>query len=83
MSKDFYLTVGQLKEVIKNMGDDVPVYYQRIEDVYFEKNGWKHDLVVPDKSIPDYQSEDNYIRAFTAFKVRQGNKSHLCITAHY
>lgn len=36
-----YLSVGDLKELIKDLPDNMPVAYQRIEDMYFEKYGWK------------------------------------------
>jgi hypothetical protein len=34
------MTVKELKEAIENLPDDAIVYYQRIEDVYFEKHNW-------------------------------------------
>lgn len=34
------LTVGKLKEAIKDLPDDMPVAYQRIEDIYFNKHSW-------------------------------------------
>lgn len=34
------LTVGKLKKSLEGMPDNTPVYYQRIEDSYFEKNNW-------------------------------------------
>lgn len=38
-----YLTVGDLLKVIKdnNLSEDVKVYYQRIEDFYFDRNNWE------------------------------------------
>ena len=40
---DFAPTAGDIREIIKNLPDDAPIYYQRIEDSYFneEGNGWK------------------------------------------
>jgi hypothetical protein len=37
------MTVGELKEFLykNNLPNDAQVFYQRIEDTYFEKNGWK------------------------------------------
>lgn len=35
-----YLTVGRLKEMIKDMPDDGLVLVQRIEDFYYENNKW-------------------------------------------
>jgi hypothetical protein len=34
-------TVGDLRRKLKGLPDGMPVYYQRIEDVYFRKRGWK------------------------------------------
>ena len=36
----YEFTVGTLKEKLKGLPDDMPVMYQRIEDVYFEKHNW-------------------------------------------
>lgn len=78
---DFYCTVGHLRRVIADLPDDAKVYYERIEDVYFERHGWTPDLLVPDDSkhiypdIPDNQ----YIRVFCAYKY----DNRLCLTAHY
>ena len=32
-----HLTVRELKAMLSDLPDETPVYYQRIEDVYFEK----------------------------------------------
>lgn len=34
------MTVRELREAISNLPDDGEVYVQRIEDFYFEDNGW-------------------------------------------
>jgi hypothetical protein len=41
--KDFYLTVGELKKFIEknNLKDESIVLIQRVEDVYYQKHGWK------------------------------------------
>jgi len=36
-----YMTVGDLKKALENVSDECEVRYQRIEDVYFDKNGWE------------------------------------------
>jgi hypothetical protein len=38
--KNGYLTVGELKKSILDMPDEGLVLIQRIEDTYFENNGW-------------------------------------------
>lgn len=38
--KSGFLTVGDLKEKIKNLPDDGLVLVQRIEDIYYEENHW-------------------------------------------
>jgi hypothetical protein len=57
--KDYYknhLTVGQLKEYLKDYPDDALVVAQRVEDVYYEKNGWQ-TLKRPDEIDPNYNNE--------------------------
>jgi len=78
---DFYLTVGQLRRVLENLPDNTKVYYQRIEDAYFEKHGWTPDLLVPDDSKHIYPDipDNEYVRAFCAFDF----EGRLCLTAHY
>lgn len=39
------MTVRELREAISNLPDDGEVYIQRIEDFYFEKNGWPVKLM--------------------------------------
>lgn len=78
--KDHYLTVGQLRQVIQNLPDEAKVYYERIEDVYFNKYGWVSDKLIP--VYPDGEADDikdEYLRAWCAFN-RDGD---VCITAHY
>lgn len=36
----FDVTVGQLKELIKDIPDDTIVYNERVEDVYFYEHSW-------------------------------------------
>lgn len=51
-----YLTVGQLKESLKDYPDDALVVSQRIEDVYYEKHGWK-TLKKPDNINPEWDNQ--------------------------
>lgn len=85
--KDHYLTVKQLKEVLKGLHPNTPVYYNRIQDVYFNKHHWKADLNIPDPDDPlgmPPHIDNDYIRAFTAFRCKdKKNKTCVCITAHY
>jgi hypothetical protein len=36
-----FLTVGELRDKLTRLPENMPVTYQRIEDVYFEKHSWK------------------------------------------
>jgi hypothetical protein len=67
------------------MDDDAHVTYERIEDVYFEKNGWKPELTVPNDAAHIHPGipEDQYVTAFCSFKYEKDGKQYLCITAHY
>lgn len=53
------LTVGKLKESLEGLPDNMPVFYQRIEDNYFEKNNWKTTKFVWDthKASPSYSKD--------------------------
>lgn len=74
--KDFdpFLTAGDLKEKLKDVPNDTPIRYQRIEDFYFVVNGWKT------KSIRWEEDEFcAYIRAFSAYYY----DGDFVINAHY
>ena len=49
---DMVLTVGELKKKLRNIKDDVPVFIERIEDVYFEEYGWTTEQII-------FQSDEN------------------------
>lgn len=68
------MTVAELRKVLDKLPDDAEVYYQRIEDVYFDHHGW-------DKTVVLDAEDDEYVGAYTAFKAADGSK--LFITAHY
>lgn len=84
---DYFLTVKKkLKEAIKDLPDDMPIYYQRIEDVYFEKYGWnKSDLSLLWEMFGDEAIYNDYIRAFSCYKHsdKKSNKEVFVINAHY
>jgi hypothetical protein len=71
-----YATVGRLKGLIKDLPDETPVYIERIEDFYFDKNGWitygtgNHD-------------DSEFILAFSSFVRTQSNIPGVFIHAHY
>lgn len=75
---DCYLTVKELKEALNraDLPDDMPVYYQRIEDSYFKDGGWKTK-----KMQFDFDADSDYIRAFSAY--RQTDEGAFVINAHY
>ncbi len=79
------LTAGELKKRIENMPDDMPVYYQRIEDVYFEKHGWEKEskkLVFDCYGDQDPKDcMDDYVPAFSAYKHPDDDV--FVINAHY
>ncbi len=78
---DTHLTVGCLKKALKGLDDDTPVYYQRIEDAYFEKFGWQKDVI----KIKDFDGivhwTDEFVRAYCV--VSTDKKPGFFITAHY
>ena len=75
------LTVGQLKEIIYKLPDDAQVFYQRIEDRYFEQGtGWTENgsQFMPSEFGGGF---DHYIRAWGC--VQYKNDKNVYITAHY
>jgi hypothetical protein len=51
-----YLTVGKLKEYLEGYPDDALVVSQRVEDFYYEKNGWE-TLKRPDPMYEGHESQ--------------------------
>lgn len=51
-----YLTVGRLKEYLKDYPDDALVVSQRVEDKYYENNGWQ-TLKRPNPLYPEFETE--------------------------
>ena len=76
-----HLTVGELKKSLENIPDDTPVYYQRIEDIYFEKHGWTNPKCYKELTF-DYHGElSPYIRAFSSYFHEERNV--FVINSHY
>lgn len=89
----YYLSVGRLREALKDLPDDMPVMYQRIEDFYFATHNWKtipivwerhNPRVFPDGDIYDGIGWSNYIIGFSAYKTEtpEGDEVFV-INAHY
>ena len=81
-NKDMYemfMTVKDLKKALENVPDDCLVVYQRIEDIYFEENGWLAKAI-------ELSWEENinslYIPAFSAYQHHK-DKDIFVINAHY
>ena len=69
-------TVKRLKELLKDVPDDTVVYYQKIDDHYFENSGWETtEMRFDDKTTSDY------IKAFSA-QYHPEDKA-FCVNAHY
>lgn len=73
-------TVGDIRKAIENLPDDAPVFYQRIEDTYFNDHNW--DTYRFPWEYPKEYSK--YILAFSAYdqETADGRKV-LVINAHY
>ena len=70
------LTVGELREALKDVADNVLVYTQRVEDWYFEKNGWTTVQLY----FEDEKNISEYIRTTSAYKHPDGG---FVINVHY
>jgi hypothetical protein len=84
MMADMYMTVADLRKALEGVPDDAEVRYQRIEDVYFEKNGWDSPKVTKRlpwgfEETPDEYSQ--YIAVFSAYKHPYDNV--FVLNAHY
>lgn len=82
---DDHLTIKGLKEALKDLPDNIPVYYQRIEDVYFEKYGWdKSALSLVWEQFGTEVIYNDYTRAFSCYKhTTKDGKEVFVINAHY
>lgn len=80
MKDEFYMTVGDMRKAIEGLPDTARVFYERIEDVYFDKWNWEADMYLPTQGVPEQdQVFDEYLRAYAGYH-RDGD---LFITAHY
>lgn len=77
-----YLTVKKLKEAIKHLPDDTPVYYNRVEDRLFKKGGWDTEEFIVPTGLVGMDDTLQAIRAFTARVVLDGHGAVILI-AHY
>lgn len=78
---DWRLTVGTLKRMLEKLPDCMPVFYERLEDQYFDHMNWKTVTIhSPDPIIGDMEC----VPAFTAYVAtdEEGGKV-LALTAHY
>jgi len=89
-NRENYLTIADLKKIIKNMDDSDHVFYQRIEDIYFEPGkGWKENSVFKrdvfvrnDEYNPeDPNHHDQFVEVFSALKYDE--EKNLYLSAHY
>ncbi len=75
-----FLSVGGLREALKNVPDDMPLLYQRIEDVYFDQHGWEaHRLLWERTGAGDSLSD--YVPVFSAY--RHPEDAVFVLNAHY
>ena len=80
-----YFTIKELKERIKDLPDDMPVYIQRIEDHYFENNGWSTKEFVFEQWPGREPDMSDYILAWSGNKTWNKDKTEYAfvIEAHY
>lgn len=75
------LTVGALRKAIDDLPDEMPVFYERIDDQYFDNHGWTTTELKTGDLINDPQ------HSVPAFSVAVGTdvngKTVLAITAHH
>ncbi len=75
------LTVGQLRTVMRDLPDGMPVFYEHIEDTYFDECGWRTLQLETGDSITDPQRG---VAAFSASVATDPDgKTVLALTAHY
>ena len=85
-----YLTVKELKEIIRDLPDDTKVYQERIEDEYVLKRGWEPVILKDDSWIerrcrfenPRFEGEEGeWFGVYEAFYNE--NEKALKLTPHY
>ncbi len=70
------ITIGELKEFIKDLPDDGLLFNERIEDVYFEERGWQTTRI-DGVHYPDSEGEFYPVNTLS---YRDGK---LLISGHY
>jgi hypothetical protein len=76
---EFGLRVEDLKRWLKKLPDETRIYYQRIEDVYFEKHGWDSTVIKREKGDESYQGDYAWLQGILFDK----KKNILYLSAHY
>jgi len=75
------LTVKELKQRLENCSDDAIICIERIEDVYFEKHGWKTKNIIFQKNKKGEVIEDtDYLEASSVCITK--NEKEIIILAH-
>ena len=74
-----YLTVGRLKEYLEEYPNDALVVCQRVEDRYYEQNGWQ-TLKKPDPMDKDWQHEYSAVWSPVIYK---DDKDVFYLDLHY
>jgi len=75
------LTVGELRKKLEGYSDDAPVFIERIEDVYFEKYGWKTNHIVFQRDEHGVPTDDTEIIQSSCI-VSSKKKDKFIILAH-
>ena len=65
-----YLTVGELKKYLTDYPDDALVVAQRVEDVYYEKHGWK-TLKKPDHLYPEHNNQYSAVWGMVSYDDKE------------
>lgn len=65
-----YLTVGELKKYLTDYPDDALVVAQRVEDVYYEKHGWK-TLKKPDHLYPEHNNQYSAVWSMVSYDDKE------------
>jgi hypothetical protein len=69
-TKSYYLTVGRLKEELAKYPDDALVVSQRVEDFYYEENGWQ-TVKKPDPLYSDQEQQYSPVWCVVHYKDDQ------------
>lgn len=83
LSHIHHLTVGDLRKAIADLPDEMPVAYQRIEDHYFDNNGWSVVVGVWENWGDHRTRITDYIVAWDAYPIETHLEKMFVINAHY